>query len=79
MNKAGQVLLQAVLVPSGIALRSEKDGALIVVHAVNLPAEFLHEMHADFGTYQAGRAGNKVFFHGRNQYLKITTPTEHNE
>lgn len=51
------------LVPSGIALRAEKDGALVVVHAVDFPAE-CGKMDADFRADKAGRAGDEKFFHG---------------
>jgi hypothetical protein len=30
---------------------------------VNLPAEFAPKMHADFGTNEAGRTGDKQGFH----------------
>src|ERR1017187_7953534 len=53
VNERRQGLLQPLLVPTGVALRSEKHRALIIVHAVDLPAEFAPKMHADFGANQA--------------------------
>jgi hypothetical protein len=49
---------KALLVPAGVALRSEKDGALVVVDAVDLPAE-PGEMDADFGADEAGGTGDE--------------------
>ena len=40
MHERRQHLLQPLLIPAGVALRAEKHSSLIIVHAVNLPAEF---------------------------------------
>ena len=52
MDEAGQVGLQALLVPTGITLRTEEHGALVVVNAMDLPAE-AGEVQADFRAYQS--------------------------
>jgi hypothetical protein len=59
MRKAGQCPPQALLVPAGIALRTEEGLALVIVHAVDgqpLPVEEA----GDFGPDQAGGAGYKT-------------------
>jgi hypothetical protein len=48
MDKALQVFLEALLVPAGIALRAEKDGALIVVDSMDLISEFLGKIMTYF-------------------------------
>jgi hypothetical protein len=40
MDKALQVFLEALLVPTGVALRAEEDGALIVIDSMDLVTEF---------------------------------------
>ncbi len=54
---------EPALVPSGIALRAEEDGALVVVDPVDGPAEFC-KVHADFGADEAGGAGDEERRHG---------------
>ena len=44
---------QAALVPAGVALRAEEDGALIVVHAMDFPAE-LCKVNTNFGANESG-------------------------
>ena len=61
MGEAGQHLPQALLVPAGIALRTEEGLALVVIHAVNGKAARVEE-GGDFGTDQPGRAGHKTVF-----------------
>ena len=60
--EARQVARQPLLVPSGVARRAEKDGALVVVDAVDAIAEFTREVRADFGTDQAGGSGDEAVF-----------------
>src|SRR5450631_4293664 len=40
MNKSGEALLQALLVPSRVPLRAKKDRTLVAIHAMNLAAQF---------------------------------------
>ena len=63
MDECRQSLLEPLLVPAGVALRAEKHGALIIVHAMDLPAKFSPKMHADFGADQPGRTGDQEGFH----------------
>jgi hypothetical protein len=58
------------LVPAGITLRSEEHGTLIIVHAVDFPAE-LGEMDADFGTNEAGGASDEEAHGGGEELLVI--------
>jgi hypothetical protein len=53
VDEAGEGLLEAALVPAGVAGGAEKRGALVVVEAVDVVAE-VGEKDADFGTDQAG-------------------------
>lgn len=39
VDEALEVLLEALLVPSGVSLRAEENGALVIINAVNLIAE----------------------------------------
>jgi len=39
MDESLQVILKALLVPSGVALRAKKDGALVVINSMDLVAE----------------------------------------
>ncbi len=54
------------MVPSGIALRAEKDGTLVVVDPVDGPAE-LGKVNANFGADQAGGAGDEEGGHGEEE------------
>ncbi len=40
VDEALQVLLEALLVPSGVSLRAKENGTLVVIHPVDLVAEF---------------------------------------
>ena len=40
MDKALQVFLEALLIPTGVALRAKEDGALIVIDSMDFVAEF---------------------------------------
>ena len=48
-----QRLLQPLLIPAGIALRTEEDGALVVVDAMNLVSQVM-EISTDLRPDQAG-------------------------
>jgi len=54
-----QLVLQAALVPAGVARRAEEDGALVVVDAVHIVAELAGEIRADFRADEAGGTGDK--------------------
>ncbi len=58
---------EPALVPPGIALRAEEDGALVVVDPVDGPAE-LCKVHADFGADEAGGAGDEEGGHGEGRW-----------
>lgn len=60
-----ELLGEAGLVPAGIALRAEEDRALVVINAVDVPAE-RGEMNADFGADEAGGTGNEKGIHRVN-------------
>ena len=62
MFKARYLLLQSRLVPARVTLWPKKNGALVVVDAVNFPA-FCSEMRADFGADEAGRACDQELHH----------------
>ena len=65
VDEAGQVGGEAVLIPARIAGRAEKDGALVVIDAVDGVAEFAGEVDADLGADEAGGAGDEQGFgHG---------------
>lgn len=49
---------KSLLVQARVALRSEEDGALIVVDAVDVPTEF-GEVEADLGAYEARGTGDQ--------------------
>ena len=53
MDKALQVFLEALLVPAGVALRAEEDGALIVINSMDLVAEFTREVVTNLRADQA--------------------------
>lgn len=53
---------ETLLIPAGISLGAEKDGALVVVHAVDL-TPVLGEEEAYFGADEAGGTGDEGF-HG---------------
>jgi len=48
MNEAGNFLQQPLLIPSRVALWAERDGALIIVHAVDMIAGGLGKKGAHF-------------------------------
>ena len=54
---------ETMLVVAGVTLRPEKDSALVVVDAMDLPAK-RREMDADFRANEAGRAGDEEFHFG---------------
>jgi hypothetical protein len=58
MGEVFQLGGEAVLIPAGIALLAEEDGALVVVHAVDVPAELV-EVDADFAADEAGGTGDE--------------------
>lgn len=49
---------ETALVPAGVALGAEEDGALVVIDAVDFPA-VSGEMDADFGANETGGAGDE--------------------
>jgi len=53
VDKALQLSLEALLVPTGIPLRAEENGALVVINSVNLVAEFLGEVVTHLGADEA--------------------------
>jgi len=62
VDESRQLAHEAVLVPPGVALRAEEDGALVVIHAVDRVAEFACEIAADLGADEAGRPGDEQRF-----------------
>ncbi len=58
VDEARQLAHEAVLVPPGVALRTEEDGALVVIHTVDRVAEFACEIAANLGANEAGRPGD---------------------
>lgn len=62
MDEALQVFLEALLVPSGISLRAEEDGALVIINSVNLVTELAREVVAYLRADQARRSGDEEFF-----------------
>jgi hypothetical protein len=63
MGEVFQLGGEALLVPAGIALLAEEDGALVVIHTVDVPAEVV-EVDADFAADEAGGAGDEEGGHG---------------
>jgi len=59
VDEAGELGGEAALVPARITRRTEEDGALVVVDAVDGVAEFFREIDADFGTDEAGGTGDE--------------------
>jgi hypothetical protein len=59
MDKARKVPGQPLLIPPGIALRTEKNGALVVVQPMNLITKFPRKIDADLRTDKSGRAGDE--------------------
>jgi len=53
---------EAVLIPACIALWTEKDRALVIVHPMHGEAEFPGEVGADFGADQARGACDEECF-----------------
>ena len=47
MNESRKSGGEALLIPSGVALRTKEDGTLVVVDSMNLVAEFVGEVKAD--------------------------------
>ena len=64
---------ETLLVPACVALRSEKDGPLVVVEAVDFPAE-AGKVEANFRADEAGGSGDEEFFHGRSEPGSLTCP-----
>ncbi len=64
VDEVRQLSGEPVLVPAGVPLRAEEDGALVVVDAVDLPTEGMKEGR-DLRADQAGGAGDEnLFRHG---------------
>ena len=53
---------QALLVPAGVTLRSEENGALVVVEAVDFPTE-VGEVETNLRADEAGGSSDEKFFH----------------
>jgi hypothetical protein len=53
---------QALLIPTRVALRTEENGALVVVDAVDFPAK-VGEMKTNFRADEARGTGDEEFFH----------------
>jgi hypothetical protein len=49
MGETRELLPQALLIPAGVALRTEEGLALVIIHAVNRKAARMEE-GGDFGT-----------------------------
>ena len=62
MNEAGKLGRKTLLVPPRVTLRTEEDGTLVVIDAVDLITEFIGEVLADLGTDEARGTGNEEFF-----------------
>jgi len=74
MDEAGQVLAQAALVPTGVALRTEEHGALVVVHPVDGVAEG-GKINADFRADEArGTGDEECLGHGEKERVSQTGP-----
>ena len=58
MNEARNQAGQSLLVPARIALRAEKDRALVVIQPVNHKSALV-EIQANFGADQSGRTGHE--------------------
>ncbi len=57
---------QTFLVPAGVALRPEENGALVVVEAVDFPTE-AGEVQTNLRADEAGGSGDEEFFHGSRE------------
>ena len=53
--------LEPPLIPARVALRTEKVGPHVVVHAVDFPAQRV-EMLRDFRTYESAGTGDEKFY-----------------
>jgi Ni,Fe-hydrogenase maturation factor len=53
---------QAFLIPTCVALRTEENGALVIVDAMDFPSE-IGEVETNLRADEAGRTGNEEFFH----------------
>ena len=58
---------KSLLIPAGVTLRSEKDGSLIVVDTMNLPA-LRSKVETDLGPNESRRTGDEQFFHEDQSY-----------
>lgn len=58
MGGMAQVALQPPLVPTGVPLRPEEYGALVVVHTMDAISQFGRKIGADLRTNQFGRTGH---------------------
>ena len=71
MDETGDGPGQPLLVPAGVALRAEEDGALVVVDAVDLQARLM-EIQRDLRADQPRRTRNQTTFHVK----KVTAARE---
>lgn len=62
VDEALQLALEALLVPAGVALGTEEDGALVVINSVNLVPELFGEVMTHLGANEARGAGDEEFF-----------------
>ena len=53
MNKARKLLLQAALIPAGIAIWTKEDSTTVVICSVDFPAKS-RKVNADFTTNKPG-------------------------
>jgi hypothetical protein len=64
MAKVFDQLGEALLIPTRVALRTEKHGALVVVDAVDFPSKF-GKVETNFRADEARGSGDEQFFHKR--------------
>jgi hypothetical protein len=53
VDEALEIFLEALLIPAGISLRAEEDGALVVIYAVDLVSEFERKIMTNLRADQA--------------------------
>ena len=67
MDESLKFLLQALLIPACVPLRTEEDGPLIIIHAMNLITEPGGKIVAYLGTDESRRTGDeKSLFHKKS-------------
>ena len=70
VRKVRERLLEPLLVPAGVALRTEEDFALVVVHAMHYEVALM-EISADFRANESRRSGDQT---GLHKFKRCVTP-----